>query len=84
MINCHQCHPGGGGGLAPSINDKPLPEGLIKTQIRQGLGAMPAFTEKHLSDADVDGGRALSEIHARPAARRSRSRRPGETRDFRT
>ena len=54
MMNCYQCHPGGAAGLAPSINDKPLPEGLIKTQIRQGLGAMPAFTEKHLSDADVD------------------------------
>jgi len=54
MINCYQCHPGGAAGLAPAINDKPLPEGMIKLQIRQGLGAMPAFNEQHLSDADVD------------------------------
>ena len=54
MMQCHQCHPGGAGGLGPSINDKPLPEGLIKLQIRQGLGAMPAFKDEHLSDRDVD------------------------------
>ena len=54
MQNCHQCHPNGAGGVAPAINDKPLPEGLIKLQIRQGLGNMPAFNEQHLSDADVN------------------------------
>ena len=53
-LNCYQCHPGGAAGLAPAINDKPLPEGLIKLQIRRGLGAMPAFNEQHLSDEDVD------------------------------
>ena len=53
--HCHQCHPGGAAGLAPSINDKPLPVNLIKTQVRQGLGAMPAFSEKEISEEDLDG-----------------------------
>jgi mono/diheme cytochrome c family protein len=52
--NCHQCHPGGAGGLGPAINDKPLPVTLIKTQVRQGLGAMPAFSRDEVSDAQLD------------------------------
>ncbi|HLU66245.1 MAG TPA: cytochrome c [Kofleriaceae bacterium] len=51
---CYQCHPGGGGGLGPSINDKPLPHALIRAQIRRGLGEMPAFPDQVLSDEDVD------------------------------
>ncbi len=54
MAACHRCHPGGEAGLGPALNDKPLPEFLIKTQIRTGLGAMPAFGRDRLSDADVD------------------------------
>jgi mono/diheme cytochrome c family protein len=49
--HCHACHPGGAGGLGPSLNDKPLPRFLMKTQVRRGLGAMPAFN-KHAIDAD--------------------------------
>src|SRR4051812_46878013 len=41
--NCYQCHPGGETGLAPAINDKPVPAWLMKTQMRAGLGAMPSF-----------------------------------------
>jgi len=52
---CNQCHPGGAAGLAPAINDKPLPVNLIKTQVRQGLGVMPAFSEKEISEEDLDG-----------------------------
>jgi mono/diheme cytochrome c family protein len=52
--HCHQCHPGGAGGLAPSINDKPLPVWLMKTQVRAGLGAMPAFPKDHISDEQLD------------------------------
>ena len=51
---CSECHPEGEGGLAPPINNRPLPKFLIKTQIRTGLGAMPAFGEDELSDAEVD------------------------------
>lgn len=54
MANCHQCHPGGAAGLGPSINDKPLPGFAMRMQIRQGLGAMPAFNEELLSDEEVD------------------------------
>lgn len=51
---CHQCHPGGAGGLGPAINDKPLPVTLIKAQVRNGLGAMPAFGNREVSDQDLD------------------------------
>ena len=51
---CHQCHPHGEGGLAPAINNKPLPDFLIAFQIRHGLGAMPAFPESVISDEEVD------------------------------
>jgi mono/diheme cytochrome c family protein len=53
--HCYQCHPGGAAGLAPAINDKPLPVNLIKTQVRQGLGAMPAFSKQEISDEELDG-----------------------------
>jgi len=53
MIKCDRCHPGGEAGLGPATNDKPLPEFLIATQIRTGLGAMPAFNKEELSDGDV-------------------------------
>lgn len=54
MRHCNMCHPGGSGGLGPSINNKPLPAVAMRTQIRQGVGSMPAFTEEMLSDAHVD------------------------------
>ena len=52
--HCNQCHPGGAAGLAPAINDKPLPVTLIKAQVRQGLGPMPAFSEKEIDDEELD------------------------------
>lgn len=52
--HCHQCHPGGAAGLGPSLNDKPLPGGLIAFQVRNGVGAMPAFSEERISDAELD------------------------------
>ncbi|MGH7213272.1 MAG: c-type cytochrome [Tepidisphaeraceae bacterium] len=55
MNHCHQCHPGGAAGLAPAINDKPLPAFLIKMQVRNGLGAMPAFGAGQIPDDDLDG-----------------------------
>ncbi len=54
MQNCHKCHPGGEAGLGPSINDKPLPEFLMKTQVRVGLGAMPSFHRNRISGRDLD------------------------------
>jgi mono/diheme cytochrome c family protein len=54
MRNCHECHPKGEGGLAPSINDKPLPDFLIKLQVRHGLGAMPEFRPEEISNAELE------------------------------
>jgi mono/diheme cytochrome c family protein len=52
--HCSHCHPGGEGGLGPALNDKPVPKLAITTQIRKGLGAMPAFSEDHLEEEEVD------------------------------
>ena len=54
MADCHQCHPGGEAGLGPAINYKPLPGFLIRLQVRNGLGAMPAFPSQELSPGDLD------------------------------
>jgi mono/diheme cytochrome c family protein len=54
MANCHKCHPGGEAGLGPAINDKPLPRFLMRLQVRKGLGAMPSFSERQISDGQLD------------------------------
>jgi mono/diheme cytochrome c family protein len=54
MASCHKCHPGGEAGLGPALNDKPLPRFLIRMQVRQGLGAMPSFSERELGDGRLD------------------------------
>lgn len=54
MINCNRCHPGGMGGLAPSIINKPLPGFMIKFQVRNGLGAMPSFKKERLSKDELN------------------------------
>jgi len=54
MDHCHQCHPGGEAGLGPSLNNKPLPAFAIRTQVRHGFGAMPAFYENEISETELD------------------------------
>ena len=54
MANCYQCHPGGSAGLGPALNDKPLPAFAIRTQVRKGLGSMPAFDEARIPRPDLD------------------------------
>ncbi len=54
MTYCNKCHPGGESGLGMSINNKPLPANLIKTMVRLGAGAMPAFSEELLPDEKLD------------------------------
>jgi mono/diheme cytochrome c family protein len=54
MHTCNQCHVGGGPGLGPGINDKPLPAAAIKLQVREGLGTMPSFPKEEISDTDLD------------------------------
>lgn len=50
---CDYCHPGGGAGLGPALNNKPAPAFAIRFQIRHGLGAMPAFDSTTIAEADV-------------------------------
>jgi mono/diheme cytochrome c family protein len=54
MAHCHACHPGGEAGLAPAINNKPLPGFMIKTQVRLGVGAMPRFSADEISPDELD------------------------------
>lgn len=54
MKHCDQCHPGGEAGLGPAINNKPLPTFLMRFQVRRGFGAMPAFSERDISEEDLD------------------------------
>ena len=54
MTQCYQCHPNGSSGVGFALNDKPLPRPLIRTQVRQGLGAMPGFDEKRISNEELD------------------------------
>lgn len=53
-FHCDKCHPGGEQGLGPALTNKPLPGFLIKTQVRAGVGAMPAFTKRLLTDEQLD------------------------------
>lgn len=54
MKNCNRCHPVGMAGLGPAIINKPLPGFMIKLQVRQGLGTMPAFDKKHLPKNELN------------------------------
>jgi mono/diheme cytochrome c family protein len=54
MRHCNQCHPEGGGGLGPALNNKPLPGPAIRLQIRKGVGEMPSFDEQRLPDAQLE------------------------------
>jgi mono/diheme cytochrome c family protein len=49
---CSKCHVAGHSGLGPGI--LPVPNFLIRFQVRHGLGVMPAFSERALSDAQLD------------------------------
>ena len=53
MAHCQKCHPVGESGLGPAINSNPAPKFVNKFQVRHGLGMMPAFSEKHISDQDL-------------------------------
>ena len=54
FAKCHQCHPNGEGGLGPDLNGKPAPRLAIRTQVRAGAGAMPAFDRQKISDQELD------------------------------
>ena len=52
--HCYKCHLEGEGGLAPAINNKPLPKFLMRLQVRAGLGTMPSFSEDRITDDELD------------------------------
>jgi len=52
--HCYKCHPGGEGGLGPSLNDKLLPAFFIKMQVRSGLGVMPSFPKRDIPNDELD------------------------------
>ena len=51
--NCNACHPGGEKGVGPSLKETKLTDDQIKTQVRQGKGAMPAFAADKISDKQL-------------------------------
>src|SRR5689334_22859852 len=53
MANCQKCHPGGEGGLGPSINANPAPQLIKRFQMRHGLGVMPSFKRIEISKRDL-------------------------------
>ena len=63
---CNQCHPGGGAGIGLALTTVPLPDWLVRFQVRNGIGQMPAFTEEEMSDEELDGVVAyLNELRER-------------------
>jgi mono/diheme cytochrome c family protein len=58
MQYCQRCHPGGEGGLGPSINSNPAPQFIKRFQMRHGLGVMPSFKREEISKEDL---RAISD-----------------------
>lgn len=53
MKQCSQSHPPGDAGLGPALNDKPLPAFLIRRQVLQRFGALPAFSEARVADPEL-------------------------------
>ena len=53
--NCNVCHPAGQQGVGPSLVGvgSKMTDDQIRTQVRQGKGAMPAFAAAQISDADL-------------------------------
>ena len=62
---------GGAASLGPALNNKPLPDRLIRFQVRNGQGAMPAFSEDQFSNDELEALLAYLEAlkqHDWPAA----------------
>ena len=52
--NCEACHPGGNEGVGPQLRGQGLPEDRIRTQVRQGGGAMPAFPPERINEQQLN------------------------------
>lgn len=64
-MNCDDCHPGGEEDVGPSLIADPHPPAELRKQIREGSGRMKPFSEKRLSDDDLEAVLAyLASINA--------------------
>lgn len=64
-MNCDDCHPGGDEDVGPSLIADPHPPAELRKQIREGSGRMKPFSEKRLSDDDLEAVLAyLASINA--------------------
>lgn len=54
MRHCYQCHQTGEGGLGPALPAVPVPKSVVRLQVRAGLGAMPSFSERQISETEFD------------------------------
>lgn len=52
--NCNECHPQGESGVAPSINDKRVPDFVLKNQVRNPIAFMPNFEKDSISEQQLD------------------------------
>lgn len=59
-IGCYECHGrvGQGGGAGPRLAGRSIPLPVLVTYVRHPAGAMPPYTSKVVSDAE------LADIHA--------------------
>jgi mono/diheme cytochrome c family protein len=63
--NCGDCHPGGESDVGPSLIAEPHTAPRIRQQIREGSGKMRPFSEKRLSNEDMEAVLAyLASINA--------------------
>ena len=53
MAHCNKCHPGGEGGLGPSITGNIASQFVKRFQTRHGLGVMPSFKQEEISTSDL-------------------------------
>lgn len=64
---CYQCHgyEGQGGAAGPRIAPRPLPYAGLSRYVRRPAGQMPPYTEKVLTDADLQ--KIYAYLQTRPA-----------------
>jgi mono/diheme cytochrome c family protein len=63
--SCGDCHPGGESDVGPSLIENPHTPPRIRQQIREGSGKMKPFSEKRLSNEDMESVLAyLASINA--------------------
>jgi len=69
-IGCYECHnrDGSGGGAGPRLAPNPLPWAAFSKQVRLPVNAMPPYTTKVLSDADLADIYAFVQTFPKPPA----------------